>query len=72
MKEGMEKSKMLALDCLDIIIKILKQHKIFSDSEILKRPYGEIKPHLPDKIRIKILNLWYLKIRFLIKKYLIK
>ncbi len=70
MKNGLEESRQMALDCLEIICEGLSKYDINSSGEILKIPYGEIKTTVYDKLRINMLNFWYFKLIPLLKKIL--
>jgi len=72
MKDGIVGSKKMALQCLEIILQSLSKNEISSSAEILKKPYGEIKSHITDKIRIRFLNFWNLKMKSFIKKIIIR
>lgn len=67
MKDGIDGSKKMATRCIEIILRMLRHYGISSDTEILKKPYGEIEPQIHDEIRIKILNLWYFRIKSFMK-----
>lgn len=72
MKDGIEESKKMAIHCLEIVLSILYRCKVNSKAEILKKPHGKIKYHIYDRIRIKLLDLWFFKIKIFIKKILIR
>ena len=68
MKNGLEETKQMAIDCFDIIINGLNTYNINDSGEILKIPYGKIRPKIFDRIRINILNFWYFQLISIIKK----
>ena len=68
MKDGIEKSKQMTVNCLEIILKGLYKYKLFSSKEILKFPYGNGKPYLSDIFRIKVLNIWFFYLIPILKK----
>ena len=68
MKNDIKGSKQMSLNCLDIIYDGLKKYKVYDSKEILKIPYGDIKIIFFDKIKIKMLNIWYFYLIGLIKK----
>jgi hypothetical protein len=72
MKDGIEKTKEMAVNCLDIILDGLKKYDIYSSDEILKIPYGKVKASIQDNLRIKRLNLWFFYMIPLIKKIMFK
>jgi hypothetical protein len=67
MKDGLNASRDISIQCLDIILKTLNRYKINSDFDILKKPYGKQKTHINDIIRIYLLNFFYFKIKPLTK-----
>lgn len=70
MKDGINKSKEMAIMCLEIVLSVLRYHKIKSSTEILKKPYGKIKSHIQDEIRIRLLNYWYFRLKSIYRKIL--
>jgi len=72
MKNGIEESKEMALNCLEIVLNGLSRYKVNNSREILIEPYGEIKTTINDKIRVKMLNFWYFYIISLLKKIIKK
>jgi hypothetical protein len=70
MKDGIEKSSKMAINCFDIVIEGLNKYDIISSEEILLKPYGKVKARFTDKLRIKILNFKFLKLIPLLKKIL--
>jgi hypothetical protein len=67
MKKGMVESKKMAIDCLEIIINILNQHKVCTKEDILIKPFGNNKQYLHNIIKIKFLDYWYLKLKPMIR-----
>jgi hypothetical protein len=68
MKDGLENCKKMSLKCLEIILDILNKSEITSKCEVLYKPYGDVKFNILDKMKIMILDIWYLNIKYLIKK----
>jgi hypothetical protein len=72
MKDGLEESKRMSLKCFEIILRGLNKYNIKSSEEILKKPYGEVKPTFHDKFRIRMLNIWFFYLIPLLKKIFTK
>lgn len=72
MKDGIKEAKKMALNCFDIIIQGLSEYNIKKSDEILKKPYGKIKYNMIDRVRIKILDLYYLWLIPFLKKILFR
>jgi len=68
MKDGINESKEMAINCFEIILDVLHKYKIESSDEILKKPYGKIKSNINDEVRIKMLNFWNFRIKSILKK----
>lgn len=68
MKDGVNKSKEMAINCLEIVLSVLCYHKINSSDDILKKPYGKIKANITDLMRIKLLNFWYFGVKSILRK----
>ena len=72
MNQGLDASKNMAIDSINIIIQGLRKFNVKNNGEILKSPYGKIETKLYDKLRIKLLNFWFFNILVILKKIILK
>lgn len=70
MRDGLDESKHLALNCVDIVLTGLNKYNIVKQEQLLKCPYGLLKPTIKDKVRIKMLNFWFFSIIPILNKIL--